>query len=50
MKVSRRHFLKMMLAAAGATALGWNAAAGLLQGCLARRFSAAHHSIGSEAN
>jgi spore coat protein A len=31
MKVSRRHFLKMMLAAAGATALGWNAAAGLLQ-------------------
>jgi spore coat protein A, manganese oxidase len=31
MKVSRRHFLKMMLAAAGATALGWNAAAGLLK-------------------
>jgi pimeloyl-ACP methyl ester carboxylesterase len=30
MKISRRHFLKMVTAAAGFTALGWNAAAGLL--------------------
>ena len=30
MKISRRHFLKMMTAAAGLTVLGWNTAAGLL--------------------
>ena len=30
MKISRRHFLKMMTAAAGFTVLGWNTAAGLL--------------------
>lgn len=30
MKISRRHFLKMMTTAVGFTALGWNAAAGLL--------------------
>lgn len=30
MRTSPRHFLKMMTAAAGFTALGWNAAAGLL--------------------
>lgn len=31
MKISRRHFLKMMTAAAGFTVLGWNAVAGLLK-------------------
>jgi pimeloyl-ACP methyl ester carboxylesterase len=31
LKISRRHFLKMMTAAAGFSALGWNAAASLLK-------------------
>jgi FtsP/CotA-like multicopper oxidase with cupredoxin domain len=31
MKVSRRFFIQMVMAAAGATALGWNAAAGILK-------------------